>query len=161
MSEWNDAIEAAARVADPALPSRKGNTGIWRERRAKIAEGIRALKRPEPSLDELLAATAATTIMGSTAFGTWGAETAASATALLEVNSGVLEVEPKGVPPAPPDCLTVLGFEDGELVTPETIRDKFNARADECRPAEGGMNQAMTDLIAARDAAVRLIGAGE
>lgn len=152
-SDWNLAVEAAARVADPALPSRKGKTGIWRERRAKIAEGIRALKRPEPSLEALLTATTATT--GTTsAFGTF-------TSAPLEANSGVLEVKAGAESPAPPDCLTLLGFEDGELVTPETIRDKFNARADECRPAEGGMNQAMTDLIEARDAAVRLIGGGE
>lgn len=103
-NDWNDAIEAAARVADPAMPNRKGKPGIWRERRAKIAAAIRALKR-EDSLDPL----------------------------------------------------KILGFENNELVTPETIRTKFNARADECRPKHGGMNQEMTDLIAARDAAVRLI----
>lgn len=43
--DWNSAIEAAAKLADPAIPNRKGAPGLWRKRRAKIAEKIRELKR--------------------------------------------------------------------------------------------------------------------
>lgn len=43
---WNDAIEAAARVADAPLEHRKGPPGAWRQRRAKIAAAIRALAKP-------------------------------------------------------------------------------------------------------------------
>jgi hypothetical protein len=38
-----DAIQDAARVADPPLMHRKGPVGLWRKRRAEIATAIRAL----------------------------------------------------------------------------------------------------------------------
>ena len=46
-----DMAEEAAKVADPPLMHRKGNVGLWRQRRAQIASDIRALifKAPEGS----------------------------------------------------------------------------------------------------------------
>ena len=41
----NEAIEAAAKVADPPLGHRKGKVGLWRIRRLGIAAAIRALAR--------------------------------------------------------------------------------------------------------------------
>lgn len=40
------AIEVAALVADPPLMHRKGNVGLWQQRRAAIAAQIRALAGP-------------------------------------------------------------------------------------------------------------------
>ena len=36
-------VEECAQIADPPLMHRKGKPGLWRQRRAKIAEDIRAL----------------------------------------------------------------------------------------------------------------------
>jgi hypothetical protein len=41
---FNAGIEAAAKVADPPLMHRKGKPGMWRLRRKKIADDIRACK---------------------------------------------------------------------------------------------------------------------
>jgi len=41
---FNAGIEAAAKVADPPLMHRKGKPGMWRIRRKKIADDIRACK---------------------------------------------------------------------------------------------------------------------
>jgi len=41
---FNDGIEAAAKVADPPFMHRKGKPGMWRLRRKKIADDIRACK---------------------------------------------------------------------------------------------------------------------
>jgi len=38
-----EALEEAAKVADPPLMHRKGKVGLWRSRRAAIAAAIRAL----------------------------------------------------------------------------------------------------------------------
>jgi len=38
-----EAVEAAAKIADPPLWHRVGPPGLWRRRRAKIARDIRAL----------------------------------------------------------------------------------------------------------------------
>jgi hypothetical protein len=41
------AVEDAAKVADPPLMHRKGKPGLWRRRRAAIAAEIRTLAQPE------------------------------------------------------------------------------------------------------------------
>jgi hypothetical protein len=41
---FNDGIEAAALVAEPPMMHRKGKVGMWRLRRKKIADDIRACK---------------------------------------------------------------------------------------------------------------------
>lgn len=41
---FNEAVEEAALIADAPLQHRKGRPGAWRQRRAKIAAAIRALK---------------------------------------------------------------------------------------------------------------------
>lgn len=46
-------VEAAARLADPPLAHRVGAHGLWRQRRAKIAENIRALScKPATDIKE-------------------------------------------------------------------------------------------------------------
>jgi hypothetical protein len=41
---FNAGIEAAAAIADPPMMHRKGVVGMWRLRRKKIADDIRACK---------------------------------------------------------------------------------------------------------------------
>lgn len=41
---FNAGIDAAANIADPPLMHRKGRPGMWRLRRKKIADDIRACK---------------------------------------------------------------------------------------------------------------------
>jgi hypothetical protein len=41
---FNAGVEAAALIADPPLMHRKGKPGMWRVRRKKIADDIRACK---------------------------------------------------------------------------------------------------------------------
>lgn len=45
--QWNEAVEESAKIADAPLQHRKGRPGAWRQRRAKIAAAIRALKVEE------------------------------------------------------------------------------------------------------------------
>jgi hypothetical protein len=52
----------------------------------------------------------------------------------------------------------VLDLGDGVFVDRETVEAAFRARAKECHPDAGGTNEAMAELNAARDLALREIG---
>lgn len=51
VDDWNAAIEAAAKIAAPETPQRKGGPGIWRIRRERIAADILALRREPERLE--------------------------------------------------------------------------------------------------------------
>jgi len=52
----------------------------------------------------------------------------------------------------------VLDIDDGVWMDRETVEAAFRARAKECHPDAGGSNEAMAELNAARDQALREIG---